>query len=300
MLNSDQFTFQELGEGVWAAIARPGAGASSNSGIVDTGLSSLVFDTSMTPRSARELRSAARILSGKEPLEAVNSHWHLGHTLGNRLFGGCTVRATRVTHDLLGRYGVNVEAQVNDPAWSRSAADAEEVRDREGRPLYREELTSAAAARRDLGESRDAVSLRPPDEIFSGRFVYPGRRAVMIVEGAGHSESDTVLFYPDEEVMFTGDLVVVDCHPDLRSSDPDRWLEALARIEKARPRLLVPGHGPVGDLGACARVAAYIRRIREIARAPDPPALPEEFSQWSRPSLFAQNVAALRAAQKRR
>ncbi len=196
MLHSDQFTFEELGEGVWAAIARPGAGASSNSGIVDTGLSSLVFDPSMTPRSARELRSAARILSGKEPFDVVNSHWHLGHTLGNRIFGGCTIRATRVTQDLLGRNGASAEAQVNDPEWSRSAARVEAQRDREARPLFREDLTCAAAARRDLGESRDAVSLRLPDEIFSGRFVYPGRHDVMIVEGAGHSESDTVLFFP--------------------------------------------------------------------------------------------------------
>jgi len=295
MFNSDQFTFEELGEGVWAAIARPGAGASSNSGIVDTGVSSLVFDTSMTPRSARALRSAARILSGKEPFEVVNSHWHLGHTLGNRVFGGCTIRATRVTLDLLGRRGSGVEAEVNDPAWSRAAADAEALRDRETRPLFREALASAAAARRDLGESRDALALRLPDEIFSDRYVYPGRRDVMIVEGAGHSESDTVLFYPDEEVMFTGDLVVVDCHPDLRSSDLDRWLAALERITAARPRLLVPGHGPVSDPGACARVSAYIRRIRELAEREDRPELPDEFSSWSRPALFEENIAAVRS-----
>jgi glyoxylase-like metal-dependent hydrolase (beta-lactamase superfamily II) len=293
---SDQFTFEQLGEGVWAAIARPGAGASSNSGIVDTGMSSLVFDTSMTPRSARELRTAARILSGKEPLEVVNSHWHLGHTLGNRIFGGCTIRATRITQELLGRQGATVAAQVNDPAWSRSAAAAEAQRDAEPRPLFREELTSAAAARRDLGDSRDAVSIRLPDETFSGRYFYPGHRDVMIVEGAGHSESDTILFVPDEEVMFTGDLVVVGSHPDLRSSDPDRWLEALGRIEKAQPRKLVPGHGRVTEVGACAGVARYLRHIREIARDSDPFGVPPEFSEWGRPSLFAQNVAVLRAA----
>ncbi len=100
--------------------------------------------------------------------------------------------------------------------------------------------------------------------------------------------------------MFTGDLVVVDSHPDLRSSEPDRWLEALQRIEKARPRLLVPGHGPVSDLGACAQFAAYIRRVREIASESDPPVVPDEFSEWSRPSLFAQNVVVLRGAPRGR
>ena len=300
MLRSDQFSFEPLGSGVWAAIALPGAGASSNAGIVDLGSATLVFDTSMTPRSARELRSAARILSGKEPLEVVNSHWHLSHTLGNRIFGGCTIRATRTTHDLLNRHGANVAAQVNDPAWSRAALEVEKRRDAATRPLVRDELTVEAAARRDLAESRDAVELRPPDETFSGRYVYPGPRNVMIVEGAGHSESDTILFVPDVEVMFAGDLVVAGTHPDLRSSRPERWLDALTGIEKAQPRIVVPGHGPVADLSACARVAEYLRAAQELARSAEPPQMGEEIASWGRPSLFAQNVAYLRSARDAR
>ena len=297
MHKSDQFFFEQLAEGVWAALARPGSGASSNSGIVDIGASALVFDTSMTPRSAGDLRAAARILTDKEPLEVVNSHWHLGHTLGNRIFGGCTIRSTRATQDLLSRHGANVEAQVNDPSWSRSAALVESQRDAEARPLFRDELASAAAARRDLGEFRDAVGLRPPDETFSGRFVYPGRQAVMIVEGAGHSESDSILFVPDGEVMFTGDLVVTETHPDLRSADPDRWLEALGRIEKAHPKALVPGHGRPAGVAACAEIAAYIRRVRELARDLDHAEMPLEYSAWARPFLFDQNLSTLRRAQ---
>jgi cyclase len=296
MYRSDQFDFQKVGNGVWAAIARPGSGASSNSGIVDIGASSLVFDTSMTPRSAKDLRAAARILSDKEPLEVVNSHWHLGHTLGNRIFGGCTIRGTRVTQELLSRHGANVAASVNDPGWSRAAAAVEAQRDSEDRPLYREELTSLAAARRDLADSRGAVDVRPPDETFRGRFVYPGHRDVLIVEGAGHSESDTILFVPDEEVMFTGDLVVAGSHPDLRSSDPERWIEALGRIETARPRVLVPGHGPVVDVAACAEVRTYLRRVQEIGSGTQGSEIPEEYAGWSRPSLFAQNVATLRGS----
>jgi cyclase len=227
-----------------------------------------VFDTSKTPRSARDLRAGARILTDKEPLEVVNSPWHLSHALGNRIVGGCTIRGTPVNQDLLRRHGAAGATQVNDPQWSRSAALVEGQRDAETRPHFREELASVASARRDLGESRDAVDVRPPDETFSGRFFYPGRRAVMIVEGAGHSESDTVLFDPDGEVMFTGDLVVAHTPPDLPSADPGRWLAAPGRIEKAHPRVLVPGHGPRSDVGACAEVAAYVRTGRDLAGDP--------------------------------
>jgi cyclase len=293
---SDQFTFEKLADGVWAAIARPGAGASSNCGIVDLGRSSLVFDTSTTPRSARELRTAARILTEKEPLEVVNSHWHLSHSLGNPIFGSCTIRATARTRDLLAQSAAPVVSQVHDPLWTHAAERAEAQRDAESRPLQREELMEEAAARRDIQASRDAVSVRLPDETFTGRYVYPGGRDVMIVEGAGHSESDSVLFVPQGEVMFTGDLVVSQVHPDLRSSDPARWLATLTRIEQAQPRRIVPGHGPTTDVGSCAAVAAYLRQLAELAREPTDAAIPPEFAGWRRPSRFAQNLRALRAA----
>jgi cyclase len=291
---SDQFTFEQLGAGVWAAIAKPSAGASSNCGIVDIGRSTLVFDTSMTPRSAGQLRAGARILSGKEPLEVANSHWHFGHTLGNRVFGGSTIRGTRAMQDLLLRNG-GITASVHDPGWSHAAGEVEARRDRETRPLHREELATEAAARRDLAEFRDAVELRPPDELFADRYVYPGGRDVMLVAGAGHSESDTVLWVPDGEVMFAGDLVVESAHPDLRSANVDRWLATLTRIETTKPRRIVPGHGPVTDVGACARLAEYLRLLPSLAREGPEPETPEEYRGWARPSLFRQNVAALRA-----
>ena len=296
MYRSDQFDFRQLSTGVFAAIALPGSGASSNCGIVDIGRSCLVFDTSMTPRSARDLRAAARLLTDKEPLDVVNSHWHLGHVLGNRIFGGCTIRSTALTRELIARHGAGIAAAVNASDWSRSAGLVERRRDEESRPLYRDELMVEAAARRDLGESRDAVDVRIPDEVFSGRYTYPGRRDVMLVEGAGHSESDTALFVPDEEAMFTGDLLVAECHPDLLSADIDRWLGALERIEKAAPRTLVPGHGPPVTIAACAELAQYLRDLRELARSNGRVPIPEPYLRWQRPSLFEQNLSALRRA----
>lgn len=294
MDDSEHFTYQLVGDGVWAAIARPGRGAASNAGIVDTGECTLVFDTTMTPVAAGELRAAARILSGKEPLEVVNSHWHLEHTLGNRVFGGCTIRSTVATQELIQRHGASVPQMVNDPEWSRAAKEAEKARDLESRPLYREELSEEAATRRDLEETRDAVGLRLPDQAFRGRYTYPGGRNVTIVEGAGHSVSDSAVFVPPAEVMLAGDLVVANVHPNLESSDIDRWLTTLDRIRAARPRLIVPGHGPVTNERSLDELGDYLRTIRELAAQDGTPAIPDRFAQWGRPSRFAANLAVLR------
>lgn len=298
-MNSNQYTFQDLGSGAWAAIARKGAGAGANSGLVDTGRSALVFDTAMTPVAAADLRSAARLLVGKEPLEVVNSHWHLAHCVGNRVFGGCTIRTTAPTQRLLGRTGGALSGRVNSPAWTRAVMDVESRREAEVRPLYREELAVEAAAGRDLAETRDALELRLPDETFAGRYIYDGKQDVMLVEGAGHGESDVILWAPGAEAMFTGDLVVVETHPDLRSASVDRWLEALGRIEAAQPKFLVPGHGPVAGLEACSSLRNYLMTVVRMAREPGRMEMPEEYVAWNRPSLFARNIEALRSGPAR-
>ncbi|MFI5417396.1 MAG: MBL fold metallo-hydrolase [Candidatus Lutacidiplasmatales archaeon] len=295
MHRSDVYRFEKVAEGVWAAIPLAGSSAMSNSGIVDLGRACLVFDTSQTPRAAKDLRVAARILSGKEPLEVANSHWHFDHTLGNRVFGGCTIRSTRRTHDLLVARGSSIPAAVSDPSWSQGTAQLARRALEEQRPLERQELEEEAAARRDLSDARDLVNLRPPDEFFTDRFVYPGGNDVMLVEGAGHSESDSILFVPDSEVYFAGDLVTVGSHPSLGSSDVDRWLTALARMEESAPRKIVPGHGPVTTVDACRETAAYLRSVRALAQGPGTPEMPTEYASWARPSRFRANIESLRA-----
>ena len=53
------FTLQEVGGGVWAAIAEPGGVAVGNAGFVDLGDETLVFDTTISLTAGRELRAAA-------------------------------------------------------------------------------------------------------------------------------------------------------------------------------------------------------------------------------------------------
>ncbi len=54
---SENFTYHELAEGVWAAIVISTGLAASNSGILDLGDSTLIFDTTLSPASAAELRT---------------------------------------------------------------------------------------------------------------------------------------------------------------------------------------------------------------------------------------------------
>ncbi|HNE69784.1 MAG TPA: MBL fold metallo-hydrolase, partial [Anaerolineales bacterium] len=79
---SQHFTYHELAEGIWAAIVIPTGLAASNSGIVDLGDHTLIFDTTLSPASAVELRKTAENLTGRAVTYVLNSHWHQDHVFG--------------------------------------------------------------------------------------------------------------------------------------------------------------------------------------------------------------------------
>jgi len=58
-IQSPYFTLEQVADGVYAAIAKNGAGAMSNAGIIDLGEQTLVFDTMYTLQAGQALLDAA-------------------------------------------------------------------------------------------------------------------------------------------------------------------------------------------------------------------------------------------------
>ena len=81
----DDFQLVKVGEGVYAAIAKPGGLASGNAGFIIGDEGVLIFDTFFTPAAIEELIG---VIEGQTKLPikyAVNSHYHLDHTGGNQV-----------------------------------------------------------------------------------------------------------------------------------------------------------------------------------------------------------------------
>lgn len=292
---SDQFVIEPVAEGVWAAVAKPGASASSNCGIVDLGYATLIFDASHTPQAAHELWTAARLCTGKDPSIVVNSHWHFDHTLGNPAFRGATFFGTRRTRELLLEHGTRLQEEVGEPEWirgtERRAAELAGISD----PLARESAAAGLAARRELGQVPRGEMILVPSTQFEGRHRFPGPRGAQVVEGKGHTESDSVLFVEDVEVLFAGDLITVGTHPSLADGSLETWTTTLGRIEAIGAKAIVPGHGPVGTPGACEELRRYFERLPTLAEDGSGE-LPPAYSGWREPANYAENLAAARAA----
>ena len=85
------FSIHTLADGIHAAIHKEGGAAYSNSGIIDLGDSTLVFDTFDMAVAAKELLVAAEELTKRSPAWVVNSHKHGDHWGGNQVFAGQAV-----------------------------------------------------------------------------------------------------------------------------------------------------------------------------------------------------------------
>jgi len=120
-------------------------------------------------------------------------------------------------------------------------------------PIVATERTRELMVERAAGEL-DVVF---PTDVFDERVEREG--AVVETLGGGHTESDAFLWF--EDTVFTGDLVVVESHPWVGDGDVEHWLEILDAFEARRPRVIVPGHGPIGSVEDIPPLRRYLEGL---------------------------------------
>ena len=209
------FTLVAVGQGVWAAIARPGDRASvGNAGFVVGADGVLVVDSFATAEGAEELLSEIRRVTRAPVRWVVNTHYHFDHVGGDRVFvnGGAVI-----------------VAQENVRAWVRT----ENFK-------WRKEIKP---------EDRAALAaLALPDVTYrDGLVLWPGNRRVQIHARPGHTGGDSVVFVPSADVVFAGDLFWKETLPNLVDADTRDWIRTLEGFVEEHPASrFVPGHGEVG------------------------------------------------------
>lgn len=97
-----------------------------------------------------------------------------------------------------------------------------------------------------------------------------GGGEVRVEQIAGAAPGSAWVYFPEEDVLFAGDTVVVDAPPIMGATpDSKAWLETLARL--AHPRFsktrIVPGRGPICDQSAVAALSDYLAWARQRVRS---------------------------------
>ena len=302
--SSKHFVIHEVSENVYAVIHSNGGWQICNSGIMDVGGSTLLFDTGLTPQSARDLREASIHLTGKEPTIVVNSHYHNDHIRGNQSFQESIIISSSQIRDLIDSKG-REEIESDKKHATQQLNNINELRKSE-KPEDRAYVELFQPYWEGIITSLPSLELRLPMLSFTESLTLHGsdKTAILTSFSNGHTDNDCILFLPDEGVMFCGDILFAGCHPYLGDGYPDSWLMILDQLEKMNAEVLIPGHGHVGAPEDLVLMIEYIVSLMNIVRliheqggsaddATDVP-VPESFTDWilDRP-FYSMNMSFL-------
>jgi len=302
---SSNFELIQLTDGVFACIHKFGGKAICNVGIVDNGNETLIFDTFLSPEVAEEIHSIIEHYGLSPVRYVVNSHAHNDHVRGNQVFSDeVDIVSTRRTAELIKEWETGSFQEEKEYApplfahWdSLFHAFTGDTTSREyktilmWRPFYEV-----------LAESYLKVQTRLPNLFFEDQMDIegPDRSIRLISRGAGHTESDLILYLPDDQIIFAGDLVFFEMHPYMGQGTPDDWVRYLEYMETLDINILIPGHGQVCGRDGISATKAYIHSIDSlvytmidqnmgIEKIPEI-RIPEPYKKWWFEDFFALNL----------
>ncbi|MCH6159454.1 MBL fold metallo-hydrolase [Streptomyces marispadix] len=224
---------EKVAEGVHAYIQPDGGWCLNNAGWISDGHDTLLVDTAATHRRARALREALLGSGVPAPSYVVNTHHHGDHTYGNSLFAhGATV----IGHEACRRETLAAGRQLH-ALWPE--VDFGDIDVTAPGLTYRDELTV------HIGE-------------FEVRLLHPG---------VAHTTGDTVVWLPQQSVVFTGDIVFHHGTPFIPMGSLSGSLHALDRLRALGARTVVPGHGPLAGPDVYDTVERYLRYVDALARS---------------------------------
>jgi glyoxylase-like metal-dependent hydrolase (beta-lactamase superfamily II) len=258
---------QPVVPGVWFFQGVPALGSAanrnfiSNAAFVVTDDGVIVIDALGSPRLAEEMLSEIRRVTTQPVRHVIATHYHADHVYGLQTFqaAGASIVAHATAREYLN----------SDTAQLRLQASREELA-----PWVDAQTRLVPADRWIEG---DELVLR------SGSFDFVIRRV-----GPAHTPEDLVVFVPKLGVLFSGDLFFRGRIPFVGQADSRQWIRSLERLMEFKPRLVVPGHGPVSqdplaDLQLTRDYLVHLRRtMGEAARNLEPFDEAYQKADWSR------------------
>jgi glyoxylase-like metal-dependent hydrolase (beta-lactamase superfamily II) len=259
----------EVRPGIWI-IPDGGVPLVPNIGIILGDDAALVVDCGMGPANGRAVLDVARRLAGDRRLLLTLSHFHPEHGFGAQSFSGsATIIYNAAQRDELAAKG----------------------------PGY---LAMFGGFGPDVAAALEGTKLVPPEIAYHGLrcdLDLGGRRVELHACGMAHTAGDQIVFLPDERILFSGDLAENGIFPifpwfppDDVSIDGPAWIEVLAACEAMQPAVVVPGHGPIGDIGILATVRRYLQALSAaVAMRPDPGETVDAVVARLAPAIIAAN-----------
>ena len=210
-MSEKKISFTEIGEGLYAFTAE----GDPNSGVIIGDESVMIIEAQATPRLANKVIECVRSVTDKPISHVVLTHYHAVRVLGASAFNADQII-------------------MSDMARAMVVERGQEDWDSEFQRFPR------------LFEGHESIpGLTWPTTTFDGSMsVYLGNRRVDLIHlGRAHTAGDIVINVPDQNVMFTGDIV--EYHSACYCGDGHfaDWGNTLDNIKAFEVDAIAPGRG---------------------------------------------------------
>ena len=116
-------------------------------------------------------------------------------------------------------------------------------------------------------------------------------------------DGDVLAYVPDENLVFSGDVLFIGGHPILWAGPAANWIAACDYLLRLPVDVIVPGHGPVTDKRGVRAVRDYLVYVRDEAKVRFDAGLSvydaamdislADFDSWGDAERIVVNVATL-------
>jgi glyoxylase-like metal-dependent hydrolase (beta-lactamase superfamily II) len=211
-LTDKQVTFARLSENAYAYTAE----GDPNTGVIVGDDAVMVIDTQATPLMAEDVIRHIRQVTDKPIRYVVLSHYHAVRVLGASAYKPEHVIASQATLEMIRERG-------------------------------RQDMDSEIGRFPRLFRAVETIpGLTWPTLVFDRSMTLMlGKLEVQIIQiGAGHTRGDTIVWLPQQKVLFSGDLVEYNAGIYCGDAQLAEWPATLEKLAALQPAALVPGRGP--------------------------------------------------------
>jgi glyoxylase-like metal-dependent hydrolase (beta-lactamase superfamily II) len=243
---------EEVAPGVYFHEGDIGRKGHCNNGWIVFADHVLVIDGNF-PSGAQEVIPKIKAATDKPIRFAFDTHHHGDHAYGNQVW--FENGATPVAHA-----GVLEEMKKYETGFFG------------GKPGRWEDT---ARNRKDVAASK----LKPPTLLFNKDMIFDDGtyRVELLHFGVAHTRGDGFAWLPRERILFTGDACVNGPYNYMGDGDSGEWVKTLEAARRLQPKVICPGHGPMGGPEVLDNQIAFFVALRgEVKKLVDAGMKPEE------------------------
>jgi glyoxylase-like metal-dependent hydrolase (beta-lactamase superfamily II) len=243
---------RKIGNGLYATISDPSKGITTicNGGFLVGKDAALVIEGFGSPAGAAFQLDALRMVSQVPVKGALDTHYHFDHSMGNAFYGANGVpiwahatTAKRIVESYVPMQGADKEAVLG--SLEKRVKDAKSDLER---AHAQSDLNAVTGVFQIANASVLALPNHPIDAAKLPMMMDLGGLTAVVESYPGHSGTDMIVKVPEQNVVYTGDLLFSGWYPVCfdEKATISGWRDTLKKFAALdKDTLFVPGHGQI-------------------------------------------------------